>query len=164
MCPGRTPPWGIRVPVGFWGRHQGLAPRTVRGEVAPVTVEGGRGTPRLGRFWAERLSSLPGVSSGCRGDSGVGDGGSSVSNSKAARVLVGWVRRRSRSGRVEAGPPGFEGRDVCPRWLVGWCSQRGERSGRRGSQVFIKMRTYVPVVGGRMSRSASATGFRGCWA
>ena len=51
-----------------------------------------------------------------------------------------------RSGGV-AGPPGFEGRDVCPRWLVGWCSQRGERSGRRGSQVFIRNADTCPCGG-----------------
>lgn len=56
---------------------------------------------------------------------------------------VGWMR----------GIPGDRGRDVCPRWVVGWCSREGRRSGPGGSQVFIKMWDICPGGVGRVSRS-----------
>ena len=65
-------------------------------------------------------------------------------------------------GRVDR-TRGMEDGDTCPRG-GGHMSRRGVVRGRiRMSQVFIKMRTYVPVVGDICPGLGCATGFRGLW-
>ena len=69
----------------------------------------------------------------------------------AAKVMVGLARGLAESGGWVARTRRAGTGDVCPR---GWgrMSRYGVVRGRLGvSQVFIKMRTHVPTVGGHMS-------------